>query len=397
MSNTDLIIDAVLGIGQKEALKGKQGELFQDIVDFLNSQKIPIAAVDIPTGMSSETGEVFDMKRCLKADITVTFLSKKTGFVKSQNKNLLGEIFVTDYGFTIEKYYNPIAKHYENGEEIKSRFFELADLDALIPNRKSDIHKYELPVVSVVGGYSSMEGAGELNCRAALSAGAGIVKQFTDSPKPFSPEIMRTDVGDKNFDINTITNKATAILVGSGMKQDEPILQKLVNFILSENINKPLVLDASAIGIADIFSDQPVIITPHIGEAKTFFKAGNELNKQELLDYLIEKSLDFTCNTNNIVVLKSDCTYIIGDDKIIVDSEGGPELATPGSGDVLAGLIASIIFYHNDMLEGVAKAVRLHSLAGQIAKEKMSEHSVLASDIIDAVPNVLNNNNGDEL
>ena len=275
------------------------------------------------------------------------------------------------------------------------------DIKALLPKRQNDFNKGDCGRVLCVCGSSGMAGAAYLCARAAYSSGAGLVEIFTHESnriilQTLIPEAIVTTYNDgytKN-DILPSLDRADCVVAGCGLGTDtlaRTIISDLVREINTEE--KLLILDADAL---NIISRNPVlmkyakgaVITPHIKEMARL--TGKEV--EEILEspaftaHAFAKSNSLTC------ILKSHITVVSdGSDKVYVNTTGNSGMATGGSGDVLAGILAGILVQkrndkEKDLLTDTALCVYLHGLCGDIAAESLTEYSLMAGDIINALP-----------
>jgi len=385
----DVIVDAVFGIGQNRLLPSEFGDFFA----LVNKSNVRRVALDISSGIDTDTGISYsnDSGEPFKAHLTVTFFSSKTGLVINKGKRYSGQITVCNYGFDVAIIKNILSKISNDSLLNDWNIYTLDGDDGFAMERDKDVHKYKLPCVHIVGGFHGMQGAGELNSYAALELGSGIVRLFSDAPLSRREEIIYRDISESSFGPSEIVERSTAIVLGSGIQMYDKMLSKIVKYVATSNFDGPIVLDAAAIRHINDFDHQTVIITPHIGELKQLVK---ELdidievdfsNQYSLMCLGIELSIRLRC----IVVVKGNPTFICGAGKVIVDSNGGPELATPGAGDVLAGMIGNFASRQGDLLSNVAKAVRLHGLSARHYSTKYGINVLKAGDIIESFKEIM--------
>lgn len=263
--------------------------------------------------------------------------------------------------------------------------------------RETETHKGDYGKILIVAGCKTMAGAAILPTLAAYRAGAGIVKVLTEdgnSAPLFAcvPEAIistyKKDLSQLEFEKNRILEAlkwANAILIGPGMGTDV-IASKIFKYIL-ESAHVPLVVDADGLNILSKnveliqLYDAPIIVTPHIGEMGRLINRDNKeiLENREAIAYQFSKDHQVT------TVLKSDCTTIAVNDVIYANKLGNPGMATAGSGDVLSGIIVSLLGQGYDTEKASSFGVFIHSKAGDLAREIYGEHSLMARDLIDNI------------
>ncbi len=356
----DVLIDAVVGTGFT-------GELNPDVVAWTKVDA-PVVAVDIPSGLGGDTGmpngAVFD------ADVTVTLHSLKAGHVIGDGPDLCGEIRIVDIGLS-------------GGDPTMS----LMDRsDAVVPMRLRTSHKWSSGAVATIGGVSGLTGAALYSARAALRAGAGVSVLIATSEMHATYEARAADLvvmdgGDMATEDDALAlverlSRFDAVIVGPGL---EPTPLPFVHGLV-EAFEGLLVLDAGALGaITDpqmlVNRTSPTVLTPHAGE---FEKLSGEKPSWGSAVRLSELS-------GSVVLLKGNPTIVAGPEVVVIDT-GGPELATIGSGDVLAGVIGAFGATTSDTMSAVTSATYVHGLAGQRAR---SSSTVTVLDILEAIGSVV--------
>ncbi len=367
-----LIVDAIFGIGLSRNIKGKLKEIF----DQINKSNNCVVSVDIPSGVCSNTGEI--LGSAIKADFTITFHRKKIGHILGLGKKFSGRIKVMDIGFSQKKMNTQCLK---NSPNLWIRYF---------PWKKTSDHKYSRGRAVVYGGQKEFTGAAILSAQAALKTGTGSVKIICskNTLQIYSikfPSVLKTEINNicqlENF---LKKEKITSILIGPGSGSNKKIKQ-ITKLILRKV--KYVVLDADALtcfkgDLKSLYSllDKNKIITPHLGEfQKIFPKINKNLNS-------IDKTLNAVKLIKSNIVLKGSTTIIASyNKKIVINDHSSSELAVIGSGDVLSGIIVSLIGQKkmNPFLAGCA-ATWLH---GDIAKNYGK--GLIAEDIVRGIPAAL--------
>tara|TARA_B100000029_G_scaffold296769_1_gene289966 strand:+ start:1157 stop:2626 length:1470 start_codon:yes stop_codon:yes gene_type:complete len=370
-SNT-LIVDALFGIGLKRNIKGVLG----DIIRKINKSNNPVVSVDIPSGVCSNTGKI--LGNAIKADFTITFHRKKIGHVIGYGKNLCGKIKVVDIGFSQKKLK---SKCEENSPDLWKKYF---------PWKKTFGHKYSRGRVLVYGGQKEFTGATILSAQSALRTGTGSVKIICtkNTLQIYSikfPSVLKKEINNiYQLEDFLKKEKITSFLIGPGAGLNKNI-KEVTNLVLKKV--KYVVIDADALtcfkgDVKKLYSllDKNKIITPHIGEFHKIFpnikKNLNNIDKAFIASKLIKSN----------IVLKGHNTIIASyDKKIIINNHASAELAVIGSGDVLSGLIVSLMGEKkmNPFLAGCA-ATWLH---GDIARNYGK--GLIAEDLVKGIPAAL--------
>ena len=381
INQADLTIDAMFGIGLTRGLSGD----FEDAAVYINQSAKKVLAVDIPSGYDADCGKLLGTTGVL-ADLTVTFAYMKKGLILGDCKVAAGKVEVADVGIYLDK-----------SDDKYDTIIE-ADILKQVNPRPVNANKGSCGKLLIIAGSESIYGACFLAAKAALQTGAGLVKIYTHKNNILSiqqnlPEAMY--LGYDSFNASELSkemNWADAVLIGPGLGTEE-LSSMLLSQVLKE-INVPLVIDADGLNLIsrnDLKADFkaaaeriPVIITPHLKEMErlcgTSTKEINYNMEQVAKSYALENGC--------IVVLKNFTTVVASKGQTYFVTSGNEALATPGSGDVLAGIIASFVLQKvcDDCEMSVCAAVFLHGFAGVKASEKYGTRGVLASHIIDYIP-----------
>ena len=371
-NENDLIIDALFGIGLKRNIKGKLSKIFKKI----NKSRNLVVSVDIPSGICSNTGKI--LGNAIKADFTITFHRKKVGHVIGNGKHFCGKIKLVNIGFSKKKFK---SKCLENSPDLWKKYF---------PWKSNFGHKYSRGRVVIYGSQKEFTGATILSAQAALRTGSGSVKILCskNTLQIYSikfPSVLKKEINNisqlKKF---LEKEKITSMLIGPGSGSNKTI-KEITKLILKKV--RYVVLDADALtcfrnDLNSLYSllDKNKIITPHLGE---FHKIFPKINKKQSS---IDKVLNASKFVNSNILLKGPSTIISSyDKKIVINTHSSSELAVIGSGDVLSGLIVSLIGKKkmNPFLAGCA-ATWLH---GDIAKKY--DKGLISEDIVKGIPEAL--------
>lgn len=369
----DLIIDGLFGTGFHGALSTP----YDAIVERANDSKLPIVAVDIPSGLNGETGEVENS--AIRATLTIFLGACKTGFFLKKGWNLVGELVLADFHLPAHTI------------KTSTYLIKKEDVQKLLPPVVRNRHKYERGYVVAVAGSPSMPGAALLSTLSALRAGSGIVRlmhpEGMEQLLVSSPyELIKTAYKYNDMDfLITHLNRAKAIFMGPGLGVTDET-KKLMLEVLP-NIKVPCVLDADALNIQAIEKmpyPENTVITPHLGEMSRLlgFSHTQELNRG-----FLKSVLEYAMQNKIVIVLKGAPTFLIHPEgKIWISPYGNPGMATAGSGDVLTGIVASFLSQKLSPWDAAALSVVMHGLAGDHAIKDKTVYSLIASDIIHALP-----------
>ncbi|MBO5371279.1 MAG: NAD(P)H-hydrate dehydratase [Lachnospiraceae bacterium] len=380
----DVIVDALFGIGLCREIGGE----LKAVIDAANQTDALRIAADIPSGISADTGEVLGV--AFEADITVTFGFAKIGQLLCPGAQYCGRLIVADIGIDNQS----ILEQTPQG-----KYLVQTDILELLPSRKAYSNKGSYGKVLVIAGSKNMAGAAYLSAKAAYYSGCGLVRILTAKENreillTRLPEAILTTYDTEQIDIQQIQeciHWADAVLIGPGIGTEESA-KILVKAVL-EAKDMPVVFDADAL---NILAKEPEykkmlgenhIITPHLGEmSRLIGKSIKEIQKN-----LIAAAREFAKEHNTICILKDARTIIaLADGKWYINISGNNGMATGGSGDVLAGLVTGFAVQSGKLGMTAAFACFVHGRAGDFAKIKKGAHSMLASDILEQLPNVLN-------
>lgn len=397
IKDADVVIDALLGIGQNRAPQGALASL----VSYLSNDPrlATILSIDQPTGVNSDTGEVYSPS--VHAEVTVSIQAIKRGMLQFPARSKCGDIIVRDIGIDTQ-----------SNDTIQTPAEFTVYLGGDLPEVRTlppDIHKGKRGSVLVIGGSQSMPGAPALTALAALRTGAGVVtvvsKRSWGTFEYLPPEVMRVVSSSEatqftSLDIPEILlhlAKCTAVVIGPGIgdgafsdpKNPTEFTQAFTRQLLEECAQReiPVVLDAS--GIHHVVGYQfpkrrsstpnRLVLTPHPGEAAALI--GCTTNEIQRDRFTAVKSL--AQKSNGIALLKGAGTLLHNGQRGCVVPHGTPYLATAGSGDVLAGVVAAYLAKGVEPYRAAAAAVYHHASAGCAAAQKSS--GVIASDIAHAL------------
>ncbi len=385
-----LIIDAILGTGLSKPVTGR----LADVISLINKAGLPVVSVDIPSGISSDNGQV--LGNAVKAACTITFGLPKRGHLMYPGAALSGKLFIEDIGFPRSL----ITSADINVEQLEKTF-----VSHFVPLRERYSHKGHYGHVLIVAGSRGKTGAALMAARACLRSGAGLVtvgvpeslaevfqSRFTEEMALILPDKGNGTLssGASHAILDFIQKSAHVIAVGPGIgftHDTTKILHAIVKGSLS-----PIVIDADGInalrGNKRILQQAkaPVILTPHPGEMKSLLHDSG-METSDIEKDRINAATAFAKETNTFLVLKGVPTVIAAPDgKAFVNATGNPGMASAGTGDVLTGMISGFLGQNKDPLHSCILGVYLHGLAGDIAALQKGQHSLIATDIIDGIP-----------
>lgn len=373
VKNTDLIIDSLLGTG----LTGELRTPYLEIVQMINESNKDVLAVDIPSGINGSNGKI--MGSAVSADITVTMAFSKIGHYIYPGRENTGKLYTVDLGF---------PNHLINQQTYKHNTLNLKEASELLPQRSTTGHKGSFGKVLVIGGSKGLAGAPAMTAESALKTGSGVVKtlipdEISHTVSSFCREAMSDSLtlenvkkGLDNYDLIALGPG-----LGKGQKQAE-----LVSFVI-KNSQLPVVLDADGINnlnLKELKNCQcELVMTPHPGEfARLVNKSITEIQENR-----IDNAREFAKKYKVNLVLKGVSSLIADKNgNIYINKTGNEGMATAGSGDVLTGIISSLIGQGLAPFKSAVLGVYLHGLAGDQAKSTIGSYSVIAGDIIENIP-----------
>lgn len=385
LNQYDVIIDALLGIGTKGTLRSP----FKEIIAKVNEiNKLTVYSIDVPSGISADGGHVAE---AIKADVTMTIQYPKLGAYVFPTADFFGELHVVDIGIP------PISV--EKNTDYRRLWCE-DDVQNTLPTRKRSSHKGTYGKGLVIGGSRNMAGAVVMTAKAALKSGAGLLTMAIPNDiysvvATYFPEVMYYPCLSKDgyfsgeIDIKQFDVKAIAVGPGIGRKGQ---VKKIVEAAL--DLPVPVVLDADALyfwkDYDSIIKDrkEATIVTPHPGEMARMIDASIHEIESNRFKIAKQFAMEYGC----YLVLKGPFTIVTtADGKQYVNTTGTPGLAKGGSGDVLTGMILSFIMQHENLRDAINNAVYIHGKAAdRLIENGHSEMDILATDVIEALPEILN-------
>ncbi|MCH5217394.1 MAG: NAD(P)H-hydrate dehydratase [Muribaculaceae bacterium] len=373
LSENDVVVDGLFGIGLQHALSGG----FQALASLINESGAFVVSIDIPSGLFSEWNTVATHREMVHADLTLTFQFPKLSFMFAENAPVIGEWKVLDIDLDSQKIKEtPTEFKYVEGYMVRSH----------LRKRNPFTGKRDYGSALLMAGSKGMMGAAVMASRAALKSGCGLVTVHSAAG---GYTILQTAVPEAMFEPDRNDNYITdmnphhahqVVAVGPGIGTHQLTIDALEHLL--KNSTTPLLLDADAL---NCIAKRPAlltalppytIITPHAGEFDRLF--GEHPNDEARL----RKAIEMAKYHKIIIVLKGHYTACVRPGgKVFFNSTGNPGMATAGAGDVLTGVIAA--FMAQGMRPEIAASVGvyIHGLAGDLAAREIGEYGVTATDI----------------
>ena len=373
LDDATVVVDAVFGTGLSRPVQGA----YEAAIHAINGCAAQVVAVDIPSGIHADTGEV--MGAAVRAQHTLTFAVVKPGLIQGPGAVHAGDWHVVDIGLG-----PAIASCHVSGT-----LAEDADVAALWPRRSRFDHKTRSGHLLVVAGSPAMAGAAVLTCRAALAAGAGLVTLVTPTAAftrlaSLPAEVMVIGHGDDTLgplgDLDV--QRYDAVAAGPGLGELPTASQNGLRDVW-RSCALPVVFDADAVACAAGPGQGERVMTPHPGEAARFLGvpiAEVQADRVAAVRRLSEH--------NRVALLKGPTTLIAREDRLAANPTGHPVLATAGSGDVLTGVIGTLLARGLTAFDAAVVGAYVHGRAGEWLAEQRSQ-GWAAGDIADAIPQVV--------
>ncbi|MFA6618974.1 MAG: NAD(P)H-hydrate dehydratase [Candidatus Neomarinimicrobiota bacterium] len=380
-------IDAIFGTGLDRPIEGKFKDYLQYLKDLQKDQYL--IAVDIPSGISGTSGKL--LGPALKAHETLTMGFYKSGNFLQEAKAYCGKVSLVKLDYPQESL------------ELADPKISLCDHDLIkekLHPLKITGHKFSAGQVLCIGGSAAMPGAVTLASLAALRGGAGMLRAYVPGKvkdillkhlveaivtEGKDPKILTLADLDK---IVALQEKSKAMVLGPGLGR-MPASGELVRALIAQ-ASIPLVLDADGLYFADkgILKKNKagLILTPHTGE----FARLMNISLDKISEDPIARALELALETGSIVHLKGSTSLTaLPSGRVFIHPTGAPGMATAGSGDLLAGLIASFTAQGHKAEDAVLIAAYYHGTAGQAAAEQLGNRTMIATDILENIPEIL--------
>ncbi len=373
--DADIVVDALLGTGTKGKLKPP----ITQIVEYINTLSASKIAVDVPTGIDSDTGEV--LGNAIKANLTVTFHKAKTGLHNA--KKHVGELIIKDIGLP---------------EELE-KFAGPGDVLLVKKTRPASAHKGDFGRLLVIGGSEVFSGAPALVSLAALRTGVDIVYLAAPaktayavsavSPNLITLKLKGDHLNPANMAVLTpYLNMVDAVVMGPGLGlhvETREFVKACVPAI--ESAGKPLLLDADGLKAFAEFKralKMPLVLTPHAGEYAIL--AGRNLS--ERFEERVDEVQRTAAELKAVILLKGQVDVICDAKRVKLNFTGNPGMTVGGTGDVLSGIVGAFLAQKADAFEAAVAAAFVNGAAGDFVASNMGYHLV-ATDLLEWIPRVL--------
>ncbi|HYH05522.1 MAG TPA: NAD(P)H-hydrate dehydratase [Thermoanaerobaculia bacterium] len=375
-ADADLLVDAIFGTGLNRPPSG----IHADVIRGMAELRIPVLAVDLPSGANASWPVPFDP--CVQAEVTVTFAAPKVCHVFEPGALYCGEVIVADIS---------IPEIAIDEELVTLAMITPKDVAPHVAPRLAATHKGTYGHVAIIAGSPGRSGAAVMAARGALRTGAGLVSVMTDADTAklvhaASIESM-TYSGD---DVHEFLASKSAVLIGPGLPDDERAYENTRAVVAA--IGLPAIIDASALNafagrMADLNPrGLPRVITPHPGElARLLGTEARAINQDR-----IAAAREAARVSNCVVVLKGHQSLVAEpDEHVYVNPTGNPGMASGGMGDVLSGIIAALLARGTDPLDAACAAVYLHGLAGDLVRDELGDTGLAAMDVAEKIPHAI--------
>lgn len=386
VSQAGLIVDAVLGTGLKNSVRGP----YADAIMLMNAAGLPVVAVDTPSGLDADAG--LPLGIAVQAELTVALAFPKLGEIIFPGIRYTGDLAVADIGID-QRAVDRVAP--------RTELLEHAAIGWLVPRRDADSHKGDYGHVLIIAGSRGKTGAAILACRAAMRSGAGLVtlaaaRSLNDIFAGALVEVMTEPLPENPAetidpptveDWRRILHGKDALLFGPGIGVSEGS-RNMMRWLL-RHLDIPWVIDADGLNNLALEIDRlrgakvPPVLTPHPGEmARLVGKSAVEVNADR-----VRIARSFAEAHRCYLVLKGARTVIATPaGKIFVNPTGNPGMASGGMGDVLAGMIGAFLGQGLSAEDAMKLGVYLHGYAGDNIARERGQAGLIASDIIEALP-----------
>lgn len=375
LSENDMVIDAIFGIGLTRSVEG----IYEEVIKIINKSNSYILAIDMPSGMKCDSFGILGAS--IEANKTISFEVYKKGFLDYESERYTGTIIIEKIG---------VPEYVVNKFHDKEYLTEIGDIKNIIKKRSKYAHKGDFGRVTIIAGSENFTGAAYISTEAAVRSGAGLVtlctkKSILDILKSKLVEAMSMSYEDSAFE-NVISN-SDSIAIGPGMGNTELTL-KYLKTILS-NDGCPVVLDADALNVLkgnlELLKEckRKIIMTPHMGEMSKLIG----IDVKSLVENRIDIAVNFAKKYKVVLLLKGYNTIITDGNEVYINSTGNSKMASGGMGDTLTGIIASFIGQGYEPLKATILSAYIHGYCGDILAEDM--FCVNASHVIEKLPYVV--------
>ncbi|MDR7413629.1 MAG: NAD(P)H-hydrate dehydratase [Armatimonadota bacterium] len=385
----DVIVDAIFGTG----FRGSPMGLAARAIEAINDSRLPVVAVDVPSGLDADTGRVEGP--CVRAQVTVTMGLPKVGLLLYPGAAYCGQVVVADLGLP--------RRLVLEGSPLPTEVATAAQVARLLPPRAPETHKGTYGRVLVVAGSSRFPGAPKLAALGALRCGAGLVRLLVPScifpaVAASALEFMPAGLPDAEGAVDPsaldlvmeYAQDADVVALGPGLTTAEGV-NRVVRGVL-ETCDRPLVLDADALNVLRGHHSvlraarAPVVITPHPGELGRLLG----ISTSEVQRARLEVARSAARLTGAVTLLKGARTVVASPEgRVVVNPTGNPGMASGGMGDVLTGAVAALLGQGLVPFDAAWVAAYLHGLAADLLAEEWGDRGLLAHDVAERIPEAI--------
>jgi len=374
LQKADVVIDAIFGTG----LRGRIASPYKEVIEAMNSTDAFKVAVDVPSGLNPDTGEIHGV--AVKADITVTFHAPKPGLLKHGVDEYIGELIVEPIGIPAEA----------------GLICGPGDVSAIKLNRSPWSKKGDYGRILVVGGSRVFTGAPALAALASLRMGADLAAVFAPKEasltiKAYSPNLIVFPYKGEYLSLENVdelvklAEKFDVVVVGPGLGLESETLEAVLEFFSKLTPGKRLVVDADALKALArdlaVIRGFKAVLTPHAGELRIV----SGIKVGESIDERVEAAKALAKAVNSTVLLKGHVDVITDGEKVKLNRTGNPGMTVGGTGDVLSGVTATLLSWSGDPFRAASAAAFINGLAGDLVALRKGYH-ILATDLLDALP-----------
>lgn len=395
-SNSTVLVDALFGTGLSRAVDG----VAKHVIEAINSSTKPVLAIDLPSGINSDTGQI--MGAAVRADKTVTFGFLKPGHLTHPGAEYAGAMHLVDIGLPDFSNLPASLSHVESSPQIFVT--TCGAVQSVLPSRPSNSNKGTFGRVLTIGGSLGMGGAAALASSSALKVGAGLSYLATPRSlashvpveeivvKPLAETVEQSISKEALRDVIEMLDQISSVVIGPGLSQN----QDTVSFVLDllDLINKPCVIDADGLNaLAANIKSLPksarnFVMTPHPKELSRL--TGKTVD--ELLSDRVGSALAAAKEFDCIVVFKGAYSLVAHPDgEVYINPTGNSGMSTAGAGDVLSGIIGGLMAQGLSPFDAACAGVYIHGRAGDLVAANFGQAGIVAGDIRSAIPLALLN------
>lgn len=390
LSQSDYVVDALLGTGISSTVKAT----YQEVIQAINDAKRPVIAVDLPSGIHTDTGVI--LGTAIRADLTVTFGYPKLGLYLGQGIDCSGSVRVTDIG---------IPSQFIDDLPGDISLLTASEMRALLPPRPASAHKGTFGHAGIIAGSPGKTGAAALAAKAALRTGVGLVTVAIPSRanpvleskllEAMTFPVLDTESGTFGLQalpqIREFASLRDSIAIGPGLTTHPETTQFVQMFM--KDLDRPSVIDADGLnalaGHCEVFKacKGQLIVTPHPGEMSRLV---GHASPRAVNEHRVSVASDFAKAHGVVVVLKGARTVVAHPGgAVTICPTGNPGMASAGMGDVLTGMLAGFLAQGLVPWDAARLGVYLHGWAGDLAAATRGQAGLIAGDLIDQLPQAI--------